>query len=63
MSARREKRLRKLEATVSYMDARVRVLERKMLLMEDEVQHSDWALPQRSLWRRLLDTFKGRDEP
>lgn len=67
MSARREKRLRKLEATVTYMDIRVRALERRLLTMEEEAeaQDADWAPapPRRSLWRRLLDAIRGRDEP
>lgn len=35
MSARREKRLRKMEAKVAYMDGRVRELERRLLSLEE----------------------------
>lgn len=35
MSARREKRLRKMEAKVTYMDGRVRELERRLLPLEE----------------------------
>ena len=35
MSARREKRQRKLEAKVTYMDGRVRELERRLLMLEE----------------------------
>lgn len=35
MSARREKKVRKLEATVAYMDVRVRALERRLLALEE----------------------------
>lgn len=35
MSARREKKVRKLEATVAYMDRRVRALERRLLALEE----------------------------
>jgi hypothetical protein len=35
MSARREKRLRKLEATVTYMDGRVRALEKRVIVLEE----------------------------
>lgn len=39
MSARREKRLRKMEAKVTYMDGRVRDLERRLLVMEEIAAH------------------------
>lgn len=35
MSARREKRLRKMEARVAYMDGRVRELERRLMTLEE----------------------------
>lgn len=35
MSARREKRQRKLETKVTYMDGRVRELERRLLMLEE----------------------------
>ncbi len=70
MSARREKRLRKLEEKLEYMNGRVHALEFRVLSMEEkadalEVQDADWAPapPRRSLWRRLLDAIMGRDEP
>lgn len=39
MSARREKRLRKMEARVTYMDGRVRELERRMMVLEGLAAH------------------------
>lgn len=39
MSARREKRLRKLENKVAYMDGRVRELERRLLSLEELASH------------------------
>ena len=39
MSARREKRLRKLEAKITYMDGRVRALEHRLLALEEMAAH------------------------
>ena len=44
MSARREKRLRKMEARVAYMDGRVRELERRLLTMEELAAHPTMIL-------------------
>lgn len=65
MSARREKRLRKLEARVEYLDGRVRSVEKRQLYQEDMyfgvVTAPKTGLqpepPRRSLWRRFLDAF------
>ena len=63
MSARREKRLRKLEARVHSVE--------KRQLDQEEIYFGIVTAPQtiirtdpprRSLWRRLLDAFRGRDE-
>lgn len=69
MSARREKRLRKLEARVAYLEGRVHSVEKRQLDQEEmyfgivtvpqTVLRTD--PPRRSLWRRLLDAFRGRD--
>lgn len=69
MSARREKRLRKLEAKVAYLDGRVRSVEKRQLDQEEMyfgiVTAPQTVLrtvpPRRNLWRRLLDAFRGRD--
>lgn len=71
MSARREKRLRKLEARVEYLDGRVRSVERRQLDQEDMyfgvvTAPNDCPVPdppRRSLWRRLMDSFRGRAKP
>lgn len=63
MSARREKRLRKLEARVAYMDARIRAMEVKQIEAEEmhfgvaiaPQDHPQPAPRRRSLWRRLLE--------
>ncbi len=39
MSARREKRLRKMEAKVTYIDGRVRALEHRLLVLEEIAAH------------------------
>lgn len=44
MSARREKRLRKLESRVAYMDGRVRELERRLLSLEELAAHPTMIL-------------------
>lgn len=69
MSARREKRLRKLEAHVAYLEGRVHSVEKRQLDQEEMyfgiVTAPQTVLrtdpPRRSLWRRLLDAFRGRD--
>lgn len=70
MSARREKRLRKMEARVAYLEGRVRSVEKRQLDQE-EIYFGMVTAPQtvirtdpprRSLWRRLLDAFRGRAE-
>lgn len=70
MSARREKRLRRLERRVEALETKADVLslrqDRTDIKMSNlRVIDADWAPapPRRSLWRRLLDTIKGRDEP
>lgn len=61
MSARREKRLRRLEAleTISLRQDWTDIKMSKLRVMD-----ADWAPapPRRSLWRRLLDAIMGRDE-
>ena len=44
MSARREKRLRKMEARVAYMDGRVRELERRLMTLEEVAAHPTMIL-------------------
>lgn len=71
MSARREKRLRKLESRVEYLDGRVRSVELRQLEQEDMyfgvvTAHKDGPVPdslRRSLLRRLIDSFRGRVKP
>lgn len=72
MSARREKRLRKLEARVAYLEGRVHSVEVRQMdqaemyfgvvrapgTTQDDLRPDP---PRRSLWRRLLDAFRGRD--
>lgn len=71
MSARREKRLRKLEAHVEYLDGRVRSVERRQL-DQDEMYFGVVTAPKdgpvpvpqrRILLRRLMDSFRGRAKP
>ena len=57
MSARREKRLRKLESRVAYMDGRVRELERRLLSLEELAAH-----PTMILASLLLKLRGGRKE-
>lgn len=65
MSARWEKRLRKLEARVAYLDGRVRSVEKRQLDQEEMYfgvvtgpeTGPKLDPPRRSLWRRLLDFF------
>lgn len=75
MSARREKRLRKLEARVAYLEGRVHSVEKRQLdQLEREEMYFGMVMapqtvirtdpqpsPRRSLWRRLLDAFMGKD--
>lgn len=69
MSARREKRLRRLERRVEALEDKVAQENITQAAREIsdvlEAQDADWApaLPRRSLWRRLLDAIRGRDEP
>lgn len=73
MSARREKRLRKLEARVAALESieseRADRMARIQKANEDYWRERSKVLdmvitndpPRRSLWRRLLDAFRGRD--
>lgn len=69
MSARREKRLRRLERRVEALEdkvARENIAQAAREINEVlDAQDADWApVPhRRSLWRRLLDAIMGRDEP
>ncbi len=69
MSARREKRLRRLERRVEALEdkvARENIAKAAREISEVlEAQDADLAPAplRRSLWRRLLDAIMGRDEP
>lgn len=66
MSARREKRLRKMEDRVTYMDGRVRELERRLLDLEEVAAHPTMILrteeraPHRGVLASLLLKLRGR---
>ena len=67
MSARREKRLRKLESRVAYMDGRTRELERRLLSLEElaarpaMVLHTETEKPRpRGALASLLLKLRGR---
>ncbi len=76
MSARREKRLRRLERSVKALESAERERTERMERIQKANEtywkerrsaclDAEWksAPPKRSPWRRLLDFFKGRDNP
>lgn len=69
MSARREKRLRRLERRVEALEdkvARENIAQAAREINEVlDAQDADWAPAptKQGFWRRLLDAITGRDEP
>lgn len=69
MSARREHRLRKMEARAAYMDVRVRELERRLLMLEELAANPTMILStgedtprRRGVLASLLLWLKGRKD-
>lgn len=60
MSARREKRLRKLEARIAYLESRVYSVEKRQLTLDADYEPVPVVESHQSRWHRFVDAFRWR---